>query len=104
MMAEPIDQEAFAVHIGDAFAVAAGERTVALQLVEVKKFGSAAGAGRQPFSLLFLGPAAPVLPQRIHPLRHPELGALEIFLVPIGGAVGPADPEARGMRYEAIFN
>ena len=52
--------------------------------------------GRNPFSILFLGPPSPVLPQQIYPLEHPELGRLEIFIVPVG-----ARPE--GILYEAIF-
>lgn len=51
---------------------------------------------REPFSLLFHGAVEPVLPQRTYRLEHDELGALELFLVPIG-------PDDAGMRYEAIF-
>ena len=51
----------------------------------------------EPFSLLFRGPLTPLLPQRIHRLAHPELGTLEIFIVPVG-------PDGAGQRYEAIFN
>lgn len=49
------------------------------------------------FSLLFRGPLAPVLPQRIYHLKHDTLGSVEIFLVPLG-------PDGEGMQYEAIFN
>jgi hypothetical protein len=52
---------------------------------------------REPFSLVFAGPAAPVLPQSIYRLENDDLGALEIFLVPIGRDAG-------GTRYEAAFN
>ena len=55
------------------------------------------GPRRGPFSLLFLGPKAPVLPQRIYPLESEAFGRLEIFLVPIGADAG-------GVKYEAIFN
>ena len=54
------------------------------------------GTRRQPFSLLFLGPADPVLPQRIYRLEHDVLGLLEIFLVPIGR-------DEDGTTYEAVF-
>ncbi len=53
-------------------------------------------ANREQFSLHFRGPATPVLPQRIYRLDHPELGALEIFLVPIRR-------DAAGITYEAVF-
>ena len=55
------------------------------------------GPTREPFSLLFVGPKAPVLPQRIYALEHETLGRLEIFLVPTGAG-------ADGVQYEAIFN
>ncbi len=51
----------------------------------------------EPFSLLFLGPPRPVLPQRTWDLTHPVLGTLAVFLVPIG-------PKDGRMRYEAVFN
>lgn len=52
---------------------------------------------REPFSLVFTGPRDVCLPQSIHPLRHPDIGLLDIFLVPIG-------IDAAGRRYEAIFS
>jgi hypothetical protein len=51
---------------------------------------------RDPFRLLFRGPATAILPQGIHALRHKTLGRLEIFLVPL-------QPDAEGPMYEAIF-
>jgi hypothetical protein len=37
-----------------------------------------------------------LLPQRIYRLEHDELGALDLFLVPIGR-------DDSGVRYEAVF-
>ena len=51
---------------------------------------------RRPFSLIYRGPLTPILPQQIYPVEHPELGTLELFLVPVG-------PEGGGMQYEAVF-
>jgi hypothetical protein len=48
--------------------------------------------GRAPFSLVFQGDPELTLPQRIYRVEHPELGALDIFLVPIAPG-----------RYEAVF-
>jgi len=77
----------FAPHLHERFAVSpAGGPPLALELAEVT------GAGGRPFSLVFRGPSEPLLPQRIHRLEHPTLGALDLFLVPIGPG-----------RYEAIF-
>jgi hypothetical protein len=51
----------------------------------------------EPFSLVLAGPPAPLLPQATYALRHPALGAIEVFLVPIG-------QDAESTRYEATFN
>lgn len=68
-----------------------------LRLVEAQGLGeAAAGMARAPFRLAFLGPADPILPQRIYRLEHDALGALDIFLVPIARDAG-------GTTYEAIF-
>jgi hypothetical protein len=48
--------------------------------------------GRAPFSLEFRGGPSPPLPQRIYRVQHDDLGAIEIFLVPIASD-----------RYEAVF-
>jgi hypothetical protein len=59
---------------------------------------------RAPFSVMFHGPLQPVLPQGIYRVEHERLGALELFIVP----VGPDEPDDPGqpptaMRYEAVF-
>ncbi len=86
--------------VGSAFSVALGAPwDLELRLSEVSplsKETSFTGAFRAPFRMIFHGPAHPVHPQQTLPLDHPQLGRVEIFLVPIG-------PDASGMRYEAIF-
>ena len=69
-----------------------------LSLAEVSELGELATpeSSRRPFSLIFLGPAKPVLPQAIYPLQHDALGRLEIFIVPLGLRQGQ-------MQYQAIF-
>jgi hypothetical protein len=49
------------------------------------------------FSLVFLGPMSPFLPQGIYRLTHEKFGDISLFLVPIG-------PNRGGMQYEAVFN
>ena len=63
---------------------------VELRLVQVELRGHA--AQRQAFSLIFEGGPDPPLAQAVHHLEHETLGALELFLVPLGPA-----------RYEAVF-
>jgi hypothetical protein len=62
-----------------------------VELIEVTALGGGESSGR-PFSLVFRGGPSPPLPQRIYRLEHEELGAIEIFLVPIASD-----------RYEAVF-
>ena len=85
--------EVFEPHVGGAFAVA--DAGVELVLREASPVGEWPG-GRRPFRLEFRGPADPLLVQQIHRLEHAGLGALEIFVVPIGRDAG-------GATYEAIF-
>jgi hypothetical protein len=56
----------------------------------------AAPGGRLPFSLTFEAPAEPALPQSIYRLEHPQQGAMDLFLVPIGR-------QPTGLQYEAVF-
>ena len=86
--------------VGSTFSVAlAAPWNLRFELAEVAALStqnSFTGAFRAPFRLIFHGPMRPVHPQATLPLEHPELGRVEIFLVPIG-------PDAQGMQYEAIF-
>ena len=54
-------------------------------------------AGMERFSVVFAGPADVFLPQQIYRMTHPEMGELDIFLVPIGR-------EADRFDYEAVYN
>lgn len=71
---------------------------IELELVHVVRQEEEGWPGaRRPFSLLFRGPLSDYyLLQRIYRLEHDRLGAMEIFLVPLG-------PERGRMRYEAVF-
>ena len=87
--------ETFEPLVGDVFAASAAGASVELVLHSALALGGWPG-GRQPFSLTFRGPAEPLLAQAIYRLEHALLGALDIFIVPIG-------PDGDGMLYEAIF-
>ena len=96
-MTEPGDLAAgdFEALVGDEFVltIEAGELT--LTLSSVRRSGRG-GDGREPFAVLFNGPAEPVLAQATRRLAHPRLGELEIFLVPVGR-------DEAGCAYEAVF-
>jgi hypothetical protein len=94
--------DTFAPAVGDTFAVDAGDAgELRLELIESRlqypdRPAEDESGTRAPFSLLFRGPADPVLPQRIYRLEHESLGPLEIFIVPIAR-------DDAGSTYEAVF-
>ena len=77
---------------GDRFQIAPDDASpFEVGLVDVTEIAREPG-GRAPFSLVFQGGPNPPLPQGIRRVEHDELGAIEIFLVPIASD-----------RYEAVF-
>jgi len=102
-MLDELTMESFAPHVGASFPLALEpDPGLALTLTEVQALADLRRGPRgdprskPAFSLIFHGPPAPILPQRIYPLVHPTLGPLDIFIVPLG-------PENGRMRYQAIF-
>ena len=91
-MLETFTAETFKPLLHERFVLDAGDRRVDLELVDVTE-SAAPGANRSAqFSIVFSGPSELILPQAIYELEHPELGAFELFLVPIAAG-----------RYEAVF-
>ena len=70
--------------------------SLTLTLNNVTEVGPEVPGRRRAFSLIFLGPIEPILPQRIYALEHETMGRLEIFIVPIGVTQS-------NCRYEAVF-
>jgi hypothetical protein len=82
----------FAALRGDVFVIAGDDAPpFEAELIEVTEIEREPG-GRTPFSIVFRGGPSPPMPQRIYRVEHEQLGAIEIFLVPIASD-----------RYEAIF-
>jgi len=59
--------------------------------------GSLPGADRAPFSLVFRNSSALLFPQQTYRMRHPRVGDVDIFLVPIAR-------DRDGFLYQAVFN
>ena len=96
---ETVTADDFTPHVGAVFTLHTGDGgELPFTLSDVRNLGlpGATGKGRLPFALEFDGPPEVPLPQHIYPLTHPEMGSLEIFLVPVG-----ANADKR--MYEAIF-
>jgi hypothetical protein len=93
---ERLTVEDFVPHQGDRYRVVPPNKPpFEVELIEVSA-GEAHGPTRQQFSLVFRGGPPSPLPQQILRVEHDRLGALDIFLVPLG-------PDEHGQRYEAVF-
>jgi hypothetical protein len=104
-MLDQLNVEDFSEHVNAPFRihVEPGD-SLELELIEARPIGpppssDREGGRRQSFSLIFRGPTARLLDQRIYPVEHPRLGTLGIFLVPLGSEGDP-----KGWHYQAIFN
>ena len=101
-MLESLDVTTFVGREGEVFLLAPDETSViATRLIAVTPASGDSAVrvrpgGRTPFSLIFRSPLGAPLPQRIYRLQHEQLGAFDLFLVPIG-------PDEAGMCYEAVF-
>ena len=98
-MSVELRDEAFEPHVGSAFTATPsldGFEALELELASVEE-SPHARPDHPAFSLLFLSRAADHLPQQIFTLSHPEVGELDLFLVPLG-------PKDGRMQYEAVIN
>lgn len=86
---------AFAEHVETKFQAYIDD-TQAVELLMVSATDSGTGPGREQFSIMFRGPLDKFLTQRTYRLEHPQMGTLELFLVPIRQG-------ADGFYYEAAF-
>lgn len=83
--------QSFRIHYG-------GAQPLVAELIQVTEQPVRyAAVGRKPFSIVFRGPNGGHLPQSVYHIEHDALGALDLFIVPIG-------PDQTGMCYEAVFN
>jgi hypothetical protein len=96
-MLEHFTHAVFSPHLGKTFRIHVSAcPAVDAELSEVTE----PKAGRErPFSILFRAPREPLLSQGIYRIEHDEMGAFELFLVPIGPGKDHND-----MLYEAVFN
>jgi hypothetical protein len=88
--------DTFHGRVGETFSLPADGVDLALVSAEAKPAGPGIREGGA-FSLLFHGPAEPMLEQAIRRVKHPELGEFGLFLVPVGRTAG-------GYEYEAAFS
>jgi hypothetical protein len=95
-MTDELTRDMFALQLNTQFRVERQDAgAVLLDLVEASAVRSVPGT--ESFSIVFRGPAGAFLPQAIYQFHHNELGAFDLFIVPIC-------QDARGFYYEAVFN
>jgi hypothetical protein len=107
-MLETFTRSTFLDRVGDRFLMHPGSGSngaLEVELVEVSAPGSGSSelqaetqpsGEREPFSLVFRAPVHAPREQGTYRIEHPELGAFDLFLVPIGA-------DAEGVRLEAVF-
>ncbi|WP_036281605.1 DUF6916 family protein [Methylomicrobium lacus] len=96
-MLETLTKEIWETYLHQEFQVEINDQhAVDMTLIAVSGFGRCLSGQREAYSLLFQGPHQPLLAQRIYRLRQPQLGSLDLFLVPVG-------KESVGLQYEAVF-
>jgi len=97
-MSAPLTEKEFSKHVNTKFRVTV-EPPVELELTEVRGYLSKEHeeTGMERFSAFFRGPGDRYLRQLIYSIEHEQMGAFELFLVPVSQGQD-------GYRYEAVFN
>lgn len=98
-MSDPYELSTYESRVGDMFRLEfADHPPVDLKLVEAAPGPwQRPDGGKTAFRLEFSGPPEPVLAQATYRMQHAELGALDIFIVPIA-------QDESAATYEAIMN
>jgi len=89
-------KELYEPHLNTAFTITAAEAgSIEVTLVEVKEQETGPVTS---LSLLFKGPAEPILPQDTHEITHAKMGKFQLFAGPV------IHHKQDGVYYEAIFS
>lgn len=97
-MPDRLELATFEPHVDEAFGVEVVGGSLELTLTEASAGPwQPEGESTFAFELIFRGPADPMLPQAIYRLTHPELGPLDIFIVPL-------ERTGEGTTYQAVFS
>ena len=95
-MGKLLQKKHFDPHVKDKFAVHTDtEGAVELELFEITEKST---PETEMFSLIFKGPHEKKLAQKTYMMKHPKMGEIELFLVPISYRLFDA------AYYQAVFN
>lgn len=87
----------FAGCVNETFSASLSDMDVPFVLVEARPLPSQMpNAMRAPFSLLFRNTSPFLFPQQTYAMRHPRVGEVGVFLVPVA-------QEREGFLYQAVF-
>jgi len=94
---ERLAQARFEAATGTSFEILDANGVVALVLRLFEVTPRVAPKGFEQYSALFRGPESPLLPQATYAMRHPAIGELPLFIVPVSRG-------ADGVVYEACVS
>jgi hypothetical protein len=99
-MTEQLTPEHFRPHVTKLFRVQGGRHGLTLAEVDARVLSEAEREmfPRQPFSLIFRGPPADLLPEGVHTLEVDGGGSFTIYVMPIH------TPARDRQDYQAVFN
>ena len=95
-MSDQFRWETFQQQMDGIFKIHGEFGTIETTLVDCKKLSGPPTNNRDPFSIVLHGPSEPLIEQNTYKVENDAMGAMEIFLVPLG-------PDSTGMKYEAVF-
>lgn len=96
-MLKDITKKTFEAIKGEAIDVSVGDKQFRAIVDSVNLYKNDSGQPRQPFSVELLAENNDHHEQQIFVLRHPDLGEVSVFMVPLGLS-------GDRMRYEIVFN
>ena len=96
MQLDALKPEDFESLIGGVLVLEVSGDPVECEITEVRRLPPHA-VRAHPFSVILRGPRSRPLAQGTYPLRHPQHGRLDLFVVPVG-------PDQAGLCYEITFN
>jgi len=97
-MAEPLTPQHFLPYVEKTFRVAGGHHAFILATVDTPPMPGSAAASRQPFNLIFRGPAGDVLVEGIYMLEVEGGPSFELYVMPIH------TPDRTRQDYQSAFN
>lgn len=95
-MIETLKKTSFDPYLNETFTICSEEHgEIAVELVQITERND---PRMENFSLIFRGTMDKILPQKIHHLKHPKFGEVDLFVVPI------TYHKHDGMYYQVVFN